>query len=87
MGVAEIEPGVTEEIHLHRHVPAEAYYILSGNGFVSIDGRETKVTTGSAVFVPSNSLHALGNTGDETLRVLYVFGVSSFKDVEYIFPL
>lgn len=86
MGIAEIEPGGPEEVHLHRHEPAEAYYVLSGNGYVSIDGKETKVTTGSAVFVPSNALHAVSNSGKETLQILYVFGVSSFKDVKYVFP-
>ncbi len=86
MGVAEIKPGQPNELHLHRHEAAESYYILSGEGFVSIDGHETNVSTGSAVFVPSNALHAVGNNGTDTLRVLYVFGVSSFKDIEYIFP-
>ncbi len=86
MGIAEIKPGSPDEVHLHRHEPAEAYYILSGTGFVSIDGVETDVSTGSAIFVPSNALHAVGNDGTEILRILYVFGVDSFKDVEYIFP-
>ncbi len=86
MGIAEIEPGSPDEVHLHRHEPAEAYYILSGTGFVSIDGVETDVSTGSAIFVPSNALHAVGNNATEVLRILYVFGVNSFNDVEYIFP-
>ena len=86
MGVAEISPGTPEEIYLHRHSPAEAYYILSGTGFVSIDGAKTNVRAGSAVFVPSNALHAVGNNGTEILRILYVFGVSSFNDIKYIFP-
>ncbi len=86
MGIAEIKPGAPDEIHLHRHEPAEAYYVLSGNGYVSIDGVKTAVSIGSAVFVPSNALHAVGNSGKEVLRLLYVFGVNSFKDVEYVFP-
>lgn len=86
MGVAEIKPGAPEQLHLHRHIPAEAYYILAGNGFVSIDGEITNVSAGSAIFVPSNALHAVGNNGSEILRILYVFGVSSFQDVKYVFP-
>lgn len=86
MGIAEIKPGAPDEIHLHRHEPSEAYYVLSGNGYVSIDGVKTDLGTGSAVFVPSNALHAVGNSGKEVLRLLYVFGVNSFKDVEYVFP-
>lgn len=86
MGIAEIKPGSPEEAHLHRHKPAEAYYILSGKGFVSIDGTRTDIDTGMAIFVPSNALHAVGNNGTDTLRILYVFGVNSFKQIEYFFP-
>lgn len=86
MGVAEIQPGSPDELHLHRHEPAEVYYVLAGEGVVSIDGKVHEVGSGSAVFVPSNALHAVGNTGTGVLRLLYVFGVDSFDDVTYVFP-
>lgn len=86
MGVAEIQPGSPDELHLHRHEPAEVYYILAGTGVVSIDGVVHDVSSGSAVFVPSNAVHAVGNTGVGVLRLLYVFGVDSFDDVTYVFP-
>jgi mannose-6-phosphate isomerase-like protein (cupin superfamily) len=86
MGIAEIAPGSPDEFHLHHHEPAEAYFILSGTGAMSIDGEVQNVRTGSAIFVPSNSVHAIANTGDEVLRLLYVFAVDSFDDVTYVFP-
>ncbi len=86
IGVAEIEPGAPDDLHLHRHEPAEAYYILAGSGVVSIDGELHDLRAGSTVYVPSNALHAVGNTGADVLRLLYVFGVDSFEDVTYIFP-
>lgn len=86
IGVAEIEPGAPDDLHLHRHEPAEAYYFLSGTGVVSIDGVLHDVRTGSTVFVPPDAVHAVGNTGDDVLRLLYVFGVDSFDDVTYVFP-
>ncbi len=86
MGIAEIEPGSPDEFHLHRHEPAEAYYILAGSGAMSIDGEIHEVSAGSAVFVPSNSIHSIANIGADVLRVLYVFGVDSFGDVVYVFP-
>lgn len=85
VGVAEIEPGAPDDLHLHRHEPAEAYYIIAGTGVVSIDGELHDVRQGSTVFVPSNAVHAVGNTGADVLRLLYVFGVDSFDDVTYIF--
>jgi mannose-6-phosphate isomerase-like protein (cupin superfamily) len=86
MGIAEIEPGSPDEFHLHRHEPAEAYYILAGTGAMSIDGEVFDVGAGSAVFVPGDSIHAIANTGSDVLRLLYVFGVDSFDDVTYVFP-
>ena len=86
IGIAEIAPGSPDEFHLHHHEPAEAYFILSGTGAMSIDGEVQNVRTGSAIFVPSNSVHAIANTGSDVLRLLYVFGVDSFDDVTYVFP-
>ncbi len=53
---------------------------------VSIDGVLHDVRAGSTVFVPSDAVHAVGNTGADVLRLLYVFGVDSFDDVTYVFP-
>ncbi len=86
MGIVEIDPGRPDVLHLHQHEPAEGYYVVSGQGYVSIDGKKTQLQPGSAVYVPSNSLHAIGNDGQDTLKVLYVFAVDSFEDVKYIFP-
>jgi mannose-6-phosphate isomerase-like protein (cupin superfamily) len=86
MGIAEIEPGAPDGFYLHRHEPAEAYYILAGTGAMSIDGEVYEVGAGSAIFVPSDSIHAIANTGADVLRLLYVFGVDSFGDVTYVFP-
>lgn len=85
LGVAEIGPGDTEHLGLHRHEAAEIYYVLSGEGVVSIDGAEHPLRAGSSVFVPGNVLHGARNTGRETLRLLYVFAADSFSGVEYVF--
>ena len=84
-GIAEVDPGEHREMRLHRHEPSEVYYILSGEGFVHIEGRDYPVRPGATVFIPGNAWHAAHNTGSEPLRLLYVFGVSSFDEVEYHF--
>lgn len=84
LGVAEIGPGVP--LRLHRHAPAEIYYVLSGEGVVVIDGVEHAIRTGTSVFIPGNALHGARSTGREPLRILYVFAADSFSDVEYVFP-
>lgn len=84
MGVAELPPGMRETV-THRHDPVEAYYVLSGEGVVFIDGEPHPVRAGSAVYLPSRAEHGALNTGAETLRLLYVFAADSFDEVEYEF--
>ena len=65
------------------HDPDELYFVLSGTGAVVVDDRELPVAAGSTVFVPGGAWHSARNTGDDVLRILYVFPVDSFDDVVY----
>jgi mannose-6-phosphate isomerase-like protein (cupin superfamily) len=85
MGVAELPPGEWTEFPTHRHAQVEAYYVLSGEGIVSISGVQHPVRAGSAVFLPGDAEHGALNTGTELLRLLYVFAADSFDQVEYRF--
>jgi mannose-6-phosphate isomerase-like protein (cupin superfamily) len=69
----------------HRHEPAELYYMLGGEGILTIDGEDHAVGRGMAAYIPSNSEHAIRNTGARPLRFLYVFAVASFEEIEYRF--
>jgi mannose-6-phosphate isomerase-like protein (cupin superfamily) len=82
-GVAEFQPG--DWLGLHRHAPAEVYYVVAGAGLMSLDGREIPVRAGSAVFISSMAEHGIRQTGSEILRLFYVFPMDSFDDVEYHF--
>jgi mannose-6-phosphate isomerase-like protein (cupin superfamily) len=86
VGVAEVEAGHPNSFHPHRHEPAEVYYILEGEGIVSIDNVDHRVRAGSTVFIPGNAWHCARNTGAKALRLLYIFAVDSFADVTYVFP-
>jgi len=86
LGVTDVGPGQPNPFHPHRHAQAEIYYVLSGEGVVSIDGVEHALRAGSSVFIPGNVWHGARNTGRDTLRLLYVFAADSFSDVNYIFP-
>ena len=85
LGVAELAPDGTVGNRPHRHAPAEVYYVIAGEGVVTIDGERTPVRAGSAVFIPGDAEHSLANTGTSTMRLLYTFAVDSFDDVEYAF--
>jgi len=82
-GVAEVEPGAPDRTFVHRHEPDELYFVLSGTGAVVVDDQELAVAAGSTVFVPGGAWHSARNTGDDVLRILYVFPVDSFDDVVY----
>jgi mannose-6-phosphate isomerase-like protein (cupin superfamily) len=82
-GVADLGPG--DWLGLHRHAPPEIYYVFAGAGVVTLDGRETAVRAGTAVFIPAMAEHGITQTGTELLRFFYGFPVNSFDSVEYLF--
>jgi mannose-6-phosphate isomerase-like protein (cupin superfamily) len=69
----------------HRHEQAEIYYILDGEGDMTVDGVTTRVQAGCTVFIPRNAEHGIVNTGNGVLRWFYVFAVGSFGDIVYRF--
>lgn len=83
VGLASISPG--EALHEHRHLQAEIYFVLEGNGMVRVGSEARPIEAGSAVFVPGNTVHACENTGASDLRFAYVLAADSFDDVEYVF--
>ena len=83
-GVTDLEPGGW--LGHHRHAPAELYYVLEGEGLLTVDGEEHRIAAGAAVYIPGNSEHAIANTGDAPLRFFYAFAVGgSFDQIEYRF--
>ncbi len=86
VGVAELEPGGSRPFRPHRHAQPETYYILSGEGLVTVSGKDHPVRAGSSVYIPGGALHGARCTGSEPLRLLYVFPSDSFADVVYEFP-
>ena len=83
LGTTELPPGGW--LGLHRHAPAEVYYVLEGEAVVTLAGADHTVRAGSAVFIPGGAEHGIRNTGDELVRFVYAFPVGSFEDVVYEF--
>jgi mannose-6-phosphate isomerase-like protein (cupin superfamily) len=84
-GIAELVPG-GGSLHPHRHSQPEIYFIIEGTGILTIDGHETIVSKGSAVFIPGDADHCLRNESDADLKLFYVFPTDAFSDVVYRFP-
>jgi mannose-6-phosphate isomerase-like protein (cupin superfamily) len=84
-GVSTVPPG--QALAPHRHKIVESYFFIHGHGVLALGGDEYEVDAGSAVHIPSLTVHGVRNTGSTTLQFFYVFATDSFADVEYEFPL
>ena len=58
---------------LHHHEPEETYYVISGQGHVTVDDHEASLSPGASVFIPSNAKHSLRCTGTEEVSLLVHF--------------
>jgi len=57
-------------VGLHTQKEDEIYYVLSGRGQMTLDGKTVDVTPGTAVLTRTGSSHSLKQVGDEDLVVL-----------------
>jgi mannose-6-phosphate isomerase-like protein (cupin superfamily) len=63
-----LKPG--SGIGYHEQTEDEIYYVLSGRGMMTIDGRSFEVTPGTAVLTRPGSSHGLKQVGDEDLVIM-----------------
>ncbi|MEM2141760.1 MAG: cupin domain-containing protein [Candidatus Thorarchaeota archaeon] len=68
---AILEPGQQSQPHLLR-TASEVYYILSGEGVMSIDNEEKMVREGDAIYIPPGAVQFIRNSGREELRFLCI---------------
>jgi mannose-6-phosphate isomerase-like protein (cupin superfamily) len=65
----------------HHLLTEEVYYILRGQGRMTVGAQVREVETGDAVFIPRGQTHTLENTGTEPMTILLVCGPAySFED-------
>ena len=63
-----LKPG--SGIGLHEQKEDEIYYVLSGTGTMTLDGKTVQVTPGTAILTRTGSSHSLRQTGSEDLVIL-----------------
>jgi mannose-6-phosphate isomerase-like protein (cupin superfamily) len=66
--------------HIHSHAPEQAYYILEGNGLMTVDSERQTVQAGDCIFFPAFAKHGLENTGKSILRYLSAASPSFTRD-------
>lgn len=77
-----IPPGTTIQEHYHEKAE-EIYYIVSGEGLMTIDGEQTTVSAQDAVIILPGQRHKIGNSGTEDL-VMIVNCAPSYSDEDQI---
>lgn len=69
MRVMEFEPGGHTSYHSHRE--EHEFFFLEGEpAFVDADGKETRLTVGDTIYVPSDEAHQIKNVGNTTMKLL-----------------
>jgi quercetin dioxygenase-like cupin family protein len=67
---------------IHAHDPEQCYYIIKGTGLMIIEDETREVTSGDAIYIPSNKKHGIKNIGDMALEYLTANSPAFTKDYE-----
>ena len=68
-----LKPG--SGIGLHEQKEDEIYYVLSGTGTMTLDGKSVDITPGTAVLTRPGSTHSLKQTGGDDLVIMINYEV------------
>ena len=66
-----VTPGARLSLQSHKH-RKEHWIVVQGEAIVTLDSRETKLTSGDYIFIPLGSIHRLQNVGTDTLLLIEV---------------
>lgn len=81
---AVVKPGQTTAPHRIRN--SEVYYILEGEGIMTIDGETEKVHPGQAIYIPPRGRQFIYNCGNTNLIFLCIVDPAWRKEDEEVFP-
>jgi len=70
LAIANLAKGKT--IESHRDPMEEIYFVLSGEGEMSVDEETRHVGPGDATWIPAGSAHSLTNSSEQDLLILVV---------------
>ncbi|HYJ46935.1 MAG TPA: cupin domain-containing protein, partial [Pyrinomonadaceae bacterium] len=69
----------------HHHTETEeVYYILRGNGRMTVGDEVRDVEAGDAIFIPRHCIHSLENTGHAPMTILLVCGPAHAFDDHHV---
>ena len=78
VSLAQLQPSLTYESHLHKD-HEEIYYIIRGTGTITIGNDTSRFRDGDIIYIPVNTLHSIGNDGEEMMEFLAFGGYTGEK--------
>lgn len=82
LAVARVAPG--GRTLLHRLKSSEVYYLLRGEGRMTIEGESESVAAGQVVYIPPGAAQCIENTGREELVFICIVDPGWRKEDEEI---
>jgi mannose-6-phosphate isomerase-like protein (cupin superfamily) len=67
----EMPPHTSEKMHLHRQAQ-QVFYVLSGRGTFTIDGKEFEIQPFQSCTIKPGQRHKISNTSSSPLRFLVI---------------
>ncbi len=64
------------------HSTEELAYVLTGQGELRLDGETVPYSAGSALFIPAGVWHAVANTGDAPVTMVFTFPHPDYPPTE-----
>lgn len=82
-----LHPGSETELGRHPALYDEFYYVLSGEGVVTLGDEMEKyaIAPDSVVFIPHGMLHALRNSGDVNLELITIMPGKPVEGVNAVY--
>lgn len=75
-----VEIDINGSIPMHNHETVESYTILEGKGLLTVDEEESLLEKGDFVFIEPWQNHSLKNTGNEILKLIFVYAPQIIVD-------
>ena len=80
----EFEVAVGGEVFPHSHPTHEFYFVMTGEGIMTISGQERPVVPGDLIQIPPDEVHSLRPTGDEPIHCFcFAVGVKDAGPIDY----
>ena len=77
VGTEDIPPGKSIPVHKHSHCD-EVLIVLQGKGTAILGEKRREVSAGAIVFIPEDEWVGLENTGNEMIRIVFIFSELGF---------